>query len=171
MPAADLRSIRRRCERRLAELPIPVPFDPIVLVERMGERRGQPIIVRPVPGLGGRTLGVWLAIARPPADLIAYAPDTTRLHRDHIILHELSHILCGHAPRLVGPELAEALFPDLAPSVVRGMLQRAAYSDEEELEAELLATLIQAGAGPARPAPETELARRLEAFAHGRAAP
>jgi hypothetical protein len=178
MAAADLRSIRRRCERRCAGLPIPVPFDALILVARVSERRGRPILVRAVPGLERGAMGVWLAIDRPPADVIAYAPGTSRLHRDHIILHELSHILCDHAPRLRGGELADALFPDIRPQVVAGMLQRSSYSNEEELEAEVLATLIQASAS-SRPAAGAghgtssgdDLARRLEAFADGEAAP
>jgi hypothetical protein len=178
MPAVDLASIRRRCERRFASLPMPVPFDPLVLVANVSERRGRPILVRAAPGLRGRILGLWLAMANPPADVIAYAPRTTRLHRDHIILHELSHILCDHAPRLPDSDLAGILFPDIRSHVVRGMLQRTTYSDEEELEAELLATLILAGAssrpapvGDSRTARDAGLARRLEAFADGEAPP
>ena len=178
MPVGDLRSIRRRCESRFAGLSLPVPFDPLTLVDRVGEQRGRPIVVRPVPGLGPGTMGIWLAVTSPPVDVIAYAPGTTRLHRDHIILHELSHILCGHAPRFYDSELAGILFPDIQARVVRGMLQRASYSDEEELEAEVLATLIQAGAssrpadvGGLRRAGEVDLANRLEAFAHGEAPP
>jgi hypothetical protein len=178
MAAADLRSLRRRCERRCAGLPIPAPFDAETLVARVSEQRGRPILLRAVPGLEPGATGVWLAIGSPPADVIAYAPGTSRLHRDHIILHELSHILCDHAPRLHDGELADALFPDIRPDVVLGVLQRIAYSDEEELEAELLATLIQAGAssrgagGPGAGAcGGGDLARRLEAFADGEAAP
>ncbi|MEK8171609.1 hypothetical protein NKH77_25790 [Streptomyces sp. M19] len=49
------------------------------------------------------------------ADYILYAADTTALHRQHILLHEAAHLLCGHdragppdcsAVRLLAPSLS-----------------------------------------------------------------
>jgi hypothetical protein len=60
--------------------------------------------------------------------------------REHIILHELSHIICDHH----GTPTAERLtqYGLLAPSMVKRMLERTLYDSAEEREAELLASEI-----------------------------
>jgi hypothetical protein len=104
-------------------------------------RRGRPIRLLPVAGLTG-VCGLW--IATDTTDLICHERDTTPPHRDHIVLHELSHVLCDHYPvELPGTGLAQALFPDLDPAMVRAVLGRAGYSTAEEREAETLASLIR----------------------------
>src|SRR6185436_10468256 len=40
--------------------------------------------------------GVWLSL--PEVDYVFYEPETSQLHREHIILHELGHLLCEHQP-------------------------------------------------------------------------
>jgi hypothetical protein len=52
----------------------------------------------------------------------------------------------------VGSDVPRLLFPDLQSDLVRGVLNRQAYSTVDELEAELLATLIceRAGRGARR---------------------
>ena len=136
------RRLRRRCLARLRDLPLPVPFDVHELCARVAARRGRPIRLLPVAGLTG-VCGLW--IATDTTDLICYERDTTRPHQDHIILHELSHVLCDHHPLSVpgGGGHATALFPDLDPAMVRAVLGRAGYSSDEEREAETLASLIR----------------------------
>ncbi|GAB1510455.1 hypothetical protein [Actinophytocola sp. KF-1] len=129
--------LRRRCRARLRDLPLPVPFDVHELCARVAARRGRPIRLLPVAGLTG-VCGLW--IATDTTDLICYERDTTRPHQDHIILHELSHVLCDHHP---AGDHASALFPDLDPAMVRAVLGRAGYSSDEEREAETLASLIR----------------------------
>lgn len=137
----------------------------------MAAKRGHPIVLQPVEGVGGGTMGVW--IPTEPADIIVYEQHTSRLHREHIILHELSHLICEHHPKAVDAETAGLLFPDVRWDVVKQVLRRHAYSTEEELEAELLASLIRdrarLGATHLRPPGDVdlELARRLEAFHKG----
>jgi hypothetical protein len=116
-------------------------------------------------------MGAW--IRAPGADIIVYERNTTRLHQEHIALHELSHIICGHETPILHSELASQLFPDLRPDVVRGVLQRQSYSNEEELEAEIQASVIRERATDRKPAEsQTTLAddsilKRLEAFRRG----
>jgi len=129
--------LRRRCLARLRALPLPAPFDVHVLCDQVAARRGRPIRLIPAAGLTG-VCGLW--IATDTADLICYESDTTRPHQDHIILHEVSHLLCAHYP----VELPTGtLLPDLDPAVVRAVLGRAGYSTDEEREAETLASLIR----------------------------
>jgi hypothetical protein len=128
--------LRRRCLLRLRDLPLPAPFDVHILCDQIAARRGRPIRLVPMAGLTG-VCGLW--IATDTTDLVCYERDTTRPHQDHIILHELSHLLCEHFP--VG--LPAALLPDLDPAMVRTVLGRAGYSTAEEREAETLASLIR----------------------------
>ncbi|HZM76424.1 MAG TPA: hypothetical protein VFC19_11885 [Candidatus Limnocylindrales bacterium] len=135
------RDFRRRCAALLRDLPTPVPFNVRALCEQVAARRGRPIRLIPVSGLTG-VCGVW--IATDTTDLILYERETTLPHREHIVLHELSHLLCRHFPVSM-PLAAQAqpLLPDLDPEMVRLVLGRAGYSTVEEREAETLASLIR----------------------------
>jgi hypothetical protein len=82
-------------------------------------------------------------VATPDEDLIVYESRTSRPHQDHIILHELGHMLCGHhATPVTGQEATLLLLPDLDPSMIERVLGRTQYSAVEEREAELVASLI-----------------------------
>lgn len=131
--------LRRRCLARLRDLPLPVPFDVHALADRIAARRGRPMRLIPMAGLTG-VCGLW--IATDTTDLICYESDTTGPHQEHIILHELSHVVCEHFP-MGSASQASALLPDLDPAMVRSVLGRAGYSTEEEREAETLASLIR----------------------------
>lgn len=117
------RRLRQECRRLLEELGIRPPLDVRELCRLVGRRRGRPIHLTPhrfpVPG----PFGAWTAGAE--ADHIYYQAQTSTVHQDHIILHELSHLLAGHEPT---PE--EALF------------RRTHYDTAQEYEAEAVATII-----------------------------
>jgi hypothetical protein len=79
-------------------------------------------------------------------DYVFYESQTTPLHREHIVLHELGHILFDHSS-LVGED------SDGRAPVILG---RTNYTTRQEQEAEMLASMIRirtAGPGP-RPAAE-----------------
>jgi hypothetical protein len=165
-----LKELRHRCEARLRDLPLPVPFDLETFVGAVAESHGRPIVLKGVSDIGARTMGVW--IPTPDVDIIVYEEHTSRFHQEHILLHELSHIICGHQPLAAAGDLAAQLFPDLNPEVVRGVLQRHAYSSEDELEAEVQASVIRERAAASRPydsppANDPDLVNRLEAFSRG----
>lgn len=136
----DLKDVRRRCEQRLRSLDPPTPFDVQTFSQRLAAQRGRPIILRPIASHAG-PWGLWAATQS--ADIIFYEEHTSRLHQEHIILHELSHLLCGHTPLPVTePSGLDALFPDLSAETIQSVLRRAAYSEADECEAEVLASLI-----------------------------
>ena len=165
---SDWRRARRRCEAVLREVAIPEPFALDRFCAALAERRGRPIVLRPVAGVGSRLTGLWLALADPPVDVIVYEARTTPLHQQHIVLHELGHLLAGHAPGASVAGTARLLFPDLDPDSVRRALERGSYSSSEEREAELLASLILLRATrQGREEPASDEARRLEAFLRG----
>lgn len=133
------RTLRKRCETRLRGLPIPTPFDIRTLAEIIAARRGRPVEICawpiPIPTLSGA------CFALPNLDVVFYANELSPLHRRHVILHELCHLLCGHTG-VAGEELQTLLFPDLAARIPS--LRREKYAGEDEQEAELLASLILA---------------------------
>jgi hypothetical protein len=123
------------------QLSLPVPFDVLTLCESMARQRRRPVRLMPtLVGLGS-LCGAW--IAGQSEDYIFYERDTSPLHRDHIVLHELGHILCGHSGSLVSADqYARLLMPDLDPALIRSMLGRSGYTSRQEREAELFAELI-----------------------------
>ena len=61
-------------------------------------------------------MGYGLWVAMPTADVIFHERETSPLHRGHIILHELCHLLSGHRPAPISrEEAARLLLPDLQP--------------------------------------------------------
>jgi hypothetical protein len=162
--------VRRRCRARLRQLTLPEPFDLTELCRSVSISRGQPLHVRGIPGPASRArpCGIW--IATDDDDWIFVDRQTSPLHRQHIVLHELAHMLCGHAAGdLPENDMLRRLFPDLSPAMVRTVLSRTSYQSESEREAEVLASLILARAQPATvpimavtdvSAEETEILRR-----------
>ncbi|MFI1105171.1 ParH-like protein [Streptomyces melanogenes] len=136
----------RRCRSLAAELELPVPFDAVELIAAAAEKRGRPIELMPIPWAPGVPCGLLVSADR--ADYIAYARDTSELHRQHILVHELSHLLCGHEGTL-----ATELTPHLAVELVHRVLGRTVYTEPQEREAELLASLIIQRAVWTAPAP------------------
>ncbi|MFE7129824.1 ParH-like protein [Streptomyces sp. NPDC057638] len=165
-PAVDVpggRPRRRmwRRTRRIAEaLALPRPFTSESFIAALAERRGRPIEVLPVDV--GHTLPCGLLMTTDRADYILCAADTTAFHRQHILLHEAAHLLCGHdrrAGETVYASAHRALLPGLSDALVRRVLGRTVYSEPQEREAELLASLIlhraaRDGARPSWDGPE-----------------
>lgn len=141
------RRVRRRHAALLRDLPAPAPFDARELCRQVAARRRRPIRLLPMTGLDD-VCGLW--IATDTADLIFHESGTSPPHQDHIVLHELAHLLCDHRSARVTPaELARVLLPHLDPEVVRRVLGRSGYTTEEEREAETLASLIRQRDTPA----------------------
>lgn len=84
----------------------------------------------------------------PKADYIFYQQETTRVHQDHIILHEVGHVLAEHQntenPDVGNPDADRpAPGPSLPDNLIKQQLHRTAYTEDHEREAELVATIIQ----------------------------
>lgn len=158
---SDERALLRRCRllvRKLEEaVEVPSPFDLAAFLERLSRHRdGRQITLLPLRAgdLPPGTCGLLLALGNQ--DVIGFPADLPRNHRDHIVLHEVGHLLAGHLGGTpAGPALSR-LLPDLDPGMVRAMLGRSAYNRREEHEAELIASLImQRTLGGAPPATGT----------------
>jgi sirohydrochlorin ferrochelatase len=130
----------------IAALDVPDPFDLDELLRRVAAKRGRPIELRPLRTSVGAACGFW--VATRSVDYICYEEDTSRLHQEHIVLHELGHIVCGHRQRDDAVALlARVLLPNLDPEVVRRVLSRTVYSHPDEEQAELFATVVLGRSG------------------------
>lgn len=131
---------RLRSELRAAGVEGPVPMAEIC--SRLGERRGKPIRLMAFPLEVPGPFGLWIKTAS--ADIIVYqGTGTTWFHQQHIIAHELGHVLADH-PSDEGDDTVWAqLLPDIPPDVIRRTLRRrTSYGNEYEKEAEALATVL-----------------------------
>jgi IrrE N-terminal-like domain len=149
--------LQRRCERLLRDADVPDPFDVDEFCARLAASRGRPLRLVPLPPGSGPAMPCGLWVATRDEDLIHVEPDTSPLHRGHIVLHELGHIVCHHPPAAVQAAAFARLLPDLDPDLVERMLGRTSYTDPQEQEAEMVASLLLARRGrhmPAAPTPE-----------------
>lgn len=85
--------------------------------------------------------GLWVGTAS--VDYVFYEAQTTPLHREHIVLHELGHILFGH--HSLEGEDADGNLPTV--------LGRTNYTTRQEQEAEMLASMIRIRTSNAGPRP------------------
>ncbi|MEU3355250.1 hypothetical protein [Streptomyces sp. NPDC037389] len=87
--------------------------------------------------------GMWVATER--THYVFYDPMTSRAHQDHIIAHEFAHILMGHKGAMEVPdETVGGLLTLLDPELIKMVLGRTQYEDQEELEAELTGSYLHA---------------------------
>ncbi|WP_328607285.1 hypothetical protein OG943_46695 [Amycolatopsis sp. NBC_00345] len=147
MPDRQREQLWRRCRRLAATAALPEPFDSERFVAGIAADRGRPIELMPVNTPSGGPCGLLMSTER--ADYILYPTNTTALHRRHILLHEVGHLLCGHVGSDAGADGAaidsaasRQLMPSLSAELVRRVLGRTTYTAVEEQEAELVASLI-----------------------------
>jgi hypothetical protein len=140
--------LRRRCQEIVDGLDIPDPFSIRELVRQLGQRRGRPIHLVPLSLPAGEPCGVW--VSTRDFDVIFYEVDTSPLHQEHIIAHELGHLLCEHGAPTIDVDVSRQLLPDLDPQLVQRILNRTTYSAVEERQAEVVASLISRAANRPR---------------------
>jgi len=137
-------SLRRWCRKRLRELGLDRPFTLTELCEHLGERRGRPIRLMAVDLPADAPCGLWIGTAA--VDYICYQGETSALHREHIVLHELGHMIV-HDTGTGGSGADSAwllrLAPHLDPATVRRVYARDCGESDEERQAEMIATLLR----------------------------
>ncbi|UGQ10972.1 hypothetical protein LO772_29855 [Yinghuangia sp. ASG 101] len=133
--------------------------------EAVGAQRGRRIVRRPLPLIDDREIPCGMWVATSTTDYIFTESDTPRSHRDHIVVHEIAHMLCGHASS-IDADLAQFLLPTTNPTMIRLLMGRTGYATADEQEAEMMATLIMErahrGVAPA-PAHSSKGLKRLGA--------
>lgn len=154
-----IRETRRRCEKLVQTLDVPRVSDIRTLCDVIARRRQRPIELLPMTFSDGSLCGLW--IATDVGDYLVYEQETSAVHQEHIVLHELGHLLCGHNEN--GSSAAE-LFRYFEPEAALGALGRTNYSTIEEREAELVASLLRRCGldGKATTSADGDLDRRLQ---------
>lgn len=134
------RRLRALCKRELRALGVRSPVRVDELCRLVGESRGRPLRLVPhsleVPG----PYGAW--VSTRTADYILFQKETTKTHQDHIVLHEVGHMLAGHRNDSVDDLLWSQEAPDLPPKTIDRALRRTFYDNAQEREAETIATII-----------------------------
>lgn len=131
------------------ELAVPRPWDLEVFLGQVTALAHKRIQLVPLYGGVAERLPCGLVVERADDVVIAYDANTSGYHADHIVLHEIGHLLLGHlggAPN--GPERAfvRTLFPNLDQSTVLRVLARGDYDGIAEHQAELFASLVMSEA-------------------------
>ncbi|WP_438486833.1 toxin [Streptomyces sp. S186] len=143
---SQLKRLRKAGAQRIAALDLPEVADVPELCHHLSEIRDRPITLVPMQMPASHPCGMW--VAARDEDLIFYDANTTSAHQEHIILHELGHIICCHrGAGWLDEASARLLFPNLDPDLVRDMLLRATYDDVQEQEAEIIAYLLSQRVG------------------------
>lgn len=152
--------MRAWCQELATALPLPTPWDLHTFIDELAEARGRPIQLRRVSTVESESpCGALVSLA--DRDVIGYMPSTP-LHEEHIILHEVGHLVCGHSDtKLADSPMVAALVPDLPPELIQSVLGRSAFDAVAEQQAELVASLYLYRAGRA-PAPMRGM-RKLDA--------
>lgn len=148
----------RQARARLAHAPaLPDPWQASVFAHRVGEQRGRPIelVAKTMSHYASVATGLW--IAREDHDVIVYDQSGTELHQDHIVCHELAHMLCGHSGVPVEQANQRSYRHGQAMARLGGdgieldehvrVAHRSAYDSRQEAEAEMLAYVIWQAAG------------------------
>lgn len=135
------RVLRRRCMAIIRSLDIPDPWDLTEFLARLAYRRGRALLLMP-PIVHSPGAPCGMCVSAADADYIFVVEGTSRLHRDHIVLHETGHLLLGHQSGLDANELADLLMPDLTPALILRVIGRIAYDTVDEQEAEYFATAL-----------------------------
>lgn len=127
------RDIRRIVDR----VPLPDPWDVNALCEEVARLRGRPIRVIPDDAIGDKITGA--ACRMQEFDVIFYRATLSGIHRDHVVCHELGHLLAGH---LDGREPYPLVDEDLSEAARTMLLRQCYYDEERERDAEAIAELI-----------------------------
>lgn len=161
----SLAKLRAECLTYLRGVAIPDPFDLGAFCLDVARRRGRPLYLHllDVPAGAGTPCG--LCLTTDAADHVFHAAGTSPLHRQHIVLHEIGHLLCGHTAAGGDTAPIASLLPDLDPDMIARVLSRAGYGDRQERMAEMMASLILGsgcGRSHATPQPTPALANLAE---------
>lgn len=157
------RDLHRLIRRELQDLGITPPLDVEKLCQALSRRRGRPLYLREAPLPKPGPSGMW--VEYEDYDVILFQQETTRLHQDHIKLHEIGHILVAEneeaaaqdspgerttVPPAVDPHEETAvlvegwatMLPVFQPETIKRVARRCSYKDGEECSVELVATII-----------------------------
>ncbi|MEV6136936.1 hypothetical protein AB0L63_12930 [Nocardia sp. NPDC051990] len=164
-------SMEARLREAARTVPLPSPWNLSAYLASVAAHRGRSISLQAIPAdaladIGCRGSGLW--VARGHDDIIVYDASAFERNADHIILHEIGHMLFGHGKEGIqagGPSTPSpaALLPYISPSSTEHVLGREHFGADREREAEIFADMTMVYATlPRRPA------RSFRLFGRGR---
>ena len=130
----------RDCDELLHGLAMPAPFTVDDFCAELQRTRGRPLVVTAVRTRRADPRAMWCRGAT--TDHILIGSDRPRLHRDHLVLHGIGHMVFGH---LGGPAVSRDIGHVLGPADMTGLrrdLRRVVYTHREEHQAEVFATRV-----------------------------
>lgn len=152
--------VRAMAEKLVARLPgLPQPWDVEELCQALGRARGRALKLHSAD-LPALPFGMWYDDGA--TDHIIIRSSATGYYRDHIVLHEICHMLAGH-----GTALQEVLSGPGSGSGSGTDGRRAkgkSCSDAEEELAETFASLVLKIAGQMRPKGISAVERQAESL-------
>lgn len=112
-------------------------------VDRLAAQRQRPIVILHLPGAvsSSTVYGAWLPTA--DTDYVFVAEQLSGIHRQHVVLHELGHMVLNHRPAGGGA----ALFDGVSGELAQRLLARHEHGDVQERQAELFASRIMSVGG------------------------
>ncbi len=138
------RRLRRRCETVLGTLRLEPPFSLEELCAHLSALRARPLHLLPLPSgaSAAGACGLWLATGTD--DYVFFERQTSRPHQEHIILHEIGHMLFDHPTLdMPGGPASPGRLGDLGLGLAQRLLARTDYTTRQEQEAEMLASVIR----------------------------
>lgn len=108
----------------------------------LSTQRERPITILDLPGdvSSSTVYGAWLPT--DDTDYIFVAEHLSGVHRQHVVLHELAHMVLNHRPS----NDASPLFDGVSPELADRLLARHEHGDSQERQAELFASRLMAAA-------------------------
>ncbi len=119
-------------------LELPDPWNVDELAARIAADRGRALRIQSRPPAGDGITGTIFRLGSE--DVIFWRADLSGVHRDHVICHELGHLLCGHLEG--GNAYTAGTDADLAGAVAIMLHRQCQYGERKEREAEEIADLI-----------------------------
>jgi len=137
--------------------PIPQPWSVDELCRRLAEQRGRVMLVHSLE-LPSLPFGLWYDDGK--RDHIIYRAELTGYHRDHVILHEICHMLARHNTLASSSDAGSSNGDtfELLEQVARNR-----HSDSQEELAEIFASMVLKLACQLRASPVGEFERRASA--------
>jgi len=149
-----MRILAAKLVARLPDLPRPWAVE--ALCEELQRVRGRPLTLHSAD-LPALPFGMWYDDGT--RDYIVYRSSATGYYRDHIVLHEICHMLAGHG--VPPPDLAGE--SGSATVALRGRRAKSkAFSNAEEELAETFAAMVLRMAGHRKPKGLSPVERRAE---------
>lgn len=133
--------LRAEARKAFERLHLPPQLTLESLIGHVETLRSKPMKIIETATLSGKKIcGLW--VPREHLDLIYHSPTRGRLHRQQMILHEVSHMILRHDEVRGANWQGISMFREISGEVVEKALARGDFHSELEVMAEHLADLL-----------------------------